>query len=141
MMIFLGPLMGLRVRIFSLRAKRLSAIRIVRNIREAVLTVSPIDLFFILSGPFIGSFIGMLAFRLPESEPWIAGRSKCRNCARSLTWFELIPVVSWIALRGRCRTCGAPVPGFYAVCEFIAAIEPVTAYFFAPEQTFVVSCL
>ncbi|MGB3625465.1 MAG: A24 family peptidase, partial [Henriciella sp.] len=103
--------------------------------------MSPVDLFFILAGPFIGSFIGLLAFRWPEGEPWLAKRSACRNCATTLRWFELVPVISWIALRGRCRSCGATISAFYAACEILALAVPVTAYLFAPEGTYILSCL
>lgn len=39
----------------------------------------------------------------------LVGRSHCDNCARSLSWFELVPLVSFLALRGRCRTCDASI--------------------------------
>lgn len=103
--------------------------------------MSPIDLFFLVAGPFIGSFIGLLAFRWPEGEPWLLKRSQCRNCAKTLRWFELVPVLSWAIQKGRCRTCGASVSGFYAACEVLGLAIPIAAYFFAPSQTFILSCL
>jgi prepilin signal peptidase PulO-like enzyme (type II secretory pathway) len=69
--------------------------------------------FVALFGGAIGSFAGVVASRgLRES---LGGRSHCDSCGRSLSWYELIPIVSYPALRGRCRTCRARVGiGVYA---------------------------
>ena len=40
----------------------------------------------------------------------LEGRSHCDTCARTLRWFELVPIASFLALRGRCRRCGAVLP-------------------------------
>jgi leader peptidase (prepilin peptidase)/N-methyltransferase len=40
----------------------------------------------------------------------LQGRSRCGHCARSLRWFELVPIASFLALRGRCRRCGVVLP-------------------------------
>jgi len=72
-----------------------------------------IVVFAALLGATLGSFAGVVASRgLRES---LGGRSHCDSCARTLQWYELIPLVSYPALRGRCRTCGARVGvGVYA---------------------------
>jgi leader peptidase (prepilin peptidase)/N-methyltransferase len=67
--------------------------------------------------PFLGSFLGMLACRLPESRPFAGGRSCCDGCGRTLHAAELIPIVSWTVLRGRCRDCGAAIRWEHPVCE------------------------
>jgi leader peptidase (prepilin peptidase)/N-methyltransferase len=61
-----------------------------------------------LVGLCIGSFIAALTIRWPAGRS-LGGRSHCETCARSLPWFELVPIVSYLALRGRCRGCGAPI--------------------------------
>jgi len=61
--------------------------------------------FATLLGGALGSFAGVVA-----SRGWTAslsGRSHCDSCGRSLSWYELIPLVSFFALRARCRTCAA----------------------------------
>jgi leader peptidase (prepilin peptidase)/N-methyltransferase len=58
-------------------------------------------------GGAIGSFAGVIASRGLRGS--LGGRSHCDSCGRSLTWCELVPIVSYPALRGRCRTCHARV--------------------------------
>jgi leader peptidase (prepilin peptidase) / N-methyltransferase len=57
-----------------------------------------------------GSYLGVLADRIPVGQPTSIGRSHCDSCGMTLRWFELVPVVSWLIQRGRCRTCHARVP-------------------------------
>jgi leader peptidase (prepilin peptidase)/N-methyltransferase len=64
---------------------------------------------FVVLGVVIGSYLGVLAYRLPRHEATSTGRSHCDACGALLEWFELIPIVSWLALRGRCRRCGVPI--------------------------------
>jgi prepilin signal peptidase PulO-like enzyme (type II secretory pathway) len=66
-----------------------------------------------LLGGAIGSFAGVVASRgLRDS---LGGRSHCDSCGRSLSWYELVPIISYPALCGRCRTCHARVGiGVYA---------------------------
>ena len=58
-------------------------------------------------GLAFGSFLNVCATRWPEEESIVKGGSHCRNCGRTLAWWENIPLASWLALRGHCRTCKA----------------------------------
>jgi leader peptidase (prepilin peptidase)/N-methyltransferase len=60
-----------------------------------------------LMGLAFGSFLNVCLSRWPEGESVVAPRSHCSRCARTLSWWENLPLVSWLALRGRCRTCKA----------------------------------
>lgn len=83
---------------------------------------SPFDILIpIAAAPFIGSFLTVLAVRLPKGEDVLIRRSHCRNCNRALRPFELVPLVSWLALKGRCAHCGDRISALYPVLE-IAAI-------------------
>lgn len=62
--------------------------------------------FVTLLGGAFGSFAGVVASRGWRAS--LGGRSHCDNCGRSLSWYELVPLVSFFALRARCRTCGVP---------------------------------
>ena len=70
-----------------------------------------------LLGLVFGSFLNVCITRLPLHESISHPPSHCRNCARTLAWFENFPVASWLILRGRCRTCGVPIPWRYPVVE------------------------
>lgn len=72
-------------------------------------------------GLLVGSYLGVLADRIPAGEPTAVGRSHCDSCDATLRWFELIPVISWVAQRGRCRRCGARIPVLSTVLELATA--------------------
>jgi len=75
----------------------------------------------IIGAPFIGSFAGCLAWRLPLNRSVIAERSRCDCCSAPLGPLELVPVVSWIALKGKCRSCLAPISSVHLIAELAAA--------------------
>lgn len=74
----------------------------------------------ILAAPFVGSFVALLAHRLPRGEPVVFGRSACRSCGTTLSARDLFPLLSWLANRGRCRHCQAPVSARYPLIELAA---------------------
>jgi leader peptidase (prepilin peptidase) / N-methyltransferase len=73
-----------------------------------------------LLGLAFGSFLNVCLSRWPEGESVVKPRSHCRNCGRTLEWWENVPMVSWIALRGRCRTCKAKISWRYPLVELAA---------------------
>src|SRR6476469_2055720 len=75
-------------------------------------------------GSCIGSFLNVLIWRLPR-EKSIGGRSQCPNCDHTLSWFDLLPLLSFLSTRGRCRYCQKPVSFRYPL------IEVVTGFLFA----------
>jgi leader peptidase (prepilin peptidase)/N-methyltransferase len=70
-----------------------------------------------LLGLAFGSFLNVCLSRWPQGESIVTPRSHCRQCGRTLAWWENVPLVSWLALRGRCRTCGAWIGWRYVVVE------------------------
>lgn len=81
----------------------------------------------LLLSPFVGSFLGVLADRLPRGEDAIAAPSRCRACGRRLGWAELIPILSWMRQRGRCAGCGAAVPAWLPLIEAGAVLAAALA--------------
>jgi leader peptidase (prepilin peptidase)/N-methyltransferase len=77
--------------------------------------------FAALMGLAFGSFLNVCLTRWPAGESIVKPRSHCRNCGRTLAWWENVPVVSWLALRGRCRTCGAWIGWRYLIVELSVA--------------------
>lgn len=65
---------------------------------------------FFIFGTVIGSFLNVLADRLPQEQSVISPPSRCPACQRRLSVTDMIPVISWLALRGRCRTCDEKIP-------------------------------
>jgi leader peptidase (prepilin peptidase) / N-methyltransferase len=73
--------------------------------------------FAALMGLAFGSFLNVCLTRWPAGESIVKPRSHCRNCGRTLAWWENVPLVSWLAFRGRCRTCGTWIGWRYPVVE------------------------
>lgn len=44
------------------------------------------------------------------------------SCAKTLAWYDLIPIASWVILRGRCRACGSSISIQYPLVEAATAI-------------------
>lgn len=70
-----------------------------------------------LFGAMVGSFMNVVAWRLPrERSLWRRG-SACPRCDRPIRWFENIPLLSWLALRGRCAGCRGAISARYPLVE------------------------
>lgn len=78
--------------------------------------------FLVLLGIALGSFAGVVAFRLPRGESPIGGRSRCDTCDAPVPPRDNLPVVSWLLLRGRCRSCGAAIPIRYPLVELALGV-------------------
>ncbi len=63
-----------------------------------------------LVGASIGSFLNVVADRVPRGQSVLRPRSRCDACGTALSLTDLVPVLSYLWLRGRCRYCGARVP-------------------------------
>ena len=72
-------------------------------------------------GACIGSFLNVVAWRLPRGESLVRPRSRCPRCDTQIKSWHNVPVVSWIALRGRCAACAAPIPVRYPIVEAATA--------------------
>ena len=70
-----------------------------------------------LGGMVAGSFISVVAHRVPRGVSIVAPRSRCPSCGVQIAAYDNIPVFSWLLLRGRCRGCGAPIPALYPLLE------------------------
>jgi leader peptidase (prepilin peptidase)/N-methyltransferase len=77
--------------------------------------------------PFIGSFLAVLADRLPRGEDVVRAPSACRACKRRLQPRDLIPVLSFSLSAGRCAGCGAPIPPWLLYMEIMATGLAVVA--------------
>lgn len=73
--------------------------------------------FFFGIGLIFGSFLNSIAFRLEKKENFLLGRSYCPHCQHSLSWKDLIPVISFIFLGGKCRYCQKPISWQYPLVE------------------------
>lgn len=94
---------------------------------ETFLTVSSAILFFLL-GSVIGSFLNVLAYRIPIKESIVKGRSHCTTCGKQIKNIDLIPVFSWIFLGGKCRYCKSRISARYMIVELITGLSFLTGF-------------
>jgi leader peptidase (prepilin peptidase)/N-methyltransferase len=73
----------------------------------------------LVAGLLVGSFLNVVAHRLPRGESLVHPRSRCPECGTQLRAIDNIPLVSWLALRGRCHHCGAPISARYPLVELV----------------------
>ena len=74
-----------------------------------------------LPGLAIGSFLNVVAARLPLGRSIVRPASECPSCHVPILRRDNIPVVSWLLLRGRCRNCHATIPWRYPAVELTTA--------------------
>src|SRR5215469_753064 len=61
-------------------------------------------------GLALGSFLGVVAARVPLRRSIVTPGSACMSCETPLRWYDNVPVLSYTVLRGRCRRCGVRIP-------------------------------
>ena len=79
-------------------------------------------------GSVVGSFLNVVAYRVPIKESLVKGRSHCTTCGRRILNRDLIPVFSWIFLGGRCRFCNSKISSRYMGVELITGLSYLAAY-------------
>jgi leader peptidase (prepilin peptidase)/N-methyltransferase len=82
--------------------------------------LAPTSLFLLVAAPFVGSFLCVLALRLPAGQDVVRGRSRCPSCHQGLAVRDLVPVLSWLVARGRCRFSDARIDPIYPIMELSA---------------------
>ncbi|SLN47762.1 Type 4 prepilin-like proteins leader peptide-processing enzyme [Roseovarius litorisediminis] len=87
----------------------------------------PLAVFLILIGPAVGSFMALLADRLPLGENVMTHPSQCRTCGKGIAWRDKIPVFSYLSLGGKCRHCGQAIPARLFYAEITGAVLAILA--------------
>src|SRR2546421_1990587 len=78
-----------------------------------------------LAAPFglmIGSFLNVVAYRLPLRKSIVFPGSHCTACDAPVKPYDNVPVLSWLVLRGRCRSCGVGISPRYPAVELLTAL-------------------
>jgi leader peptidase (prepilin peptidase) / N-methyltransferase len=73
-------------------------------------------------GLAVGSFLNVVAARVPLKRSIVRPGSACMKCSAPIVWYDNIPLVSYFALRGKCRSCGARIGLVYPAVEVAAAL-------------------
>jgi len=73
-------------------------------------------------GAVIGSFLNVVAHRVPRQESLVSPGSRCPECGTPVKPYDNIPVLSWLLLRGRCRNCGTRISARYPLVELTTVV-------------------
>lgn len=73
-------------------------------------------------GLAIGSFLGVVAARVPLRRSVVRPGSACMSCETPIPWYDNVPVVSYLLLHGRCRRCGVRIPPRDLAIELATAL-------------------
>jgi leader peptidase (prepilin peptidase)/N-methyltransferase len=78
-------------------------------------------LFTAVLGAMIGSFLNVVAYRLPRHESLVTPGSHCPSCDTPIKPYDNVPVLGWLLLSGRCRSCRAGISARYPLVEALTA--------------------
>jgi leader peptidase (prepilin peptidase)/N-methyltransferase len=73
-------------------------------------------------GLALGSFLGVVAARVPQRRSIVRPGSACMSCETPIRWYDNVPVLSYALLRGRCRRCGTRIPPRDLAIELATAL-------------------
>ncbi len=73
-------------------------------------------------GLVVGSFLNVVAWRVPRRESVVRPPSHCPSCNARIAARDNVPLLSWLALRGRCRSCGASISVRYPLIELVTGV-------------------
>ena len=76
----------------------------------------------LVPGLAFGSFLNVVAARVPRKRSIVSPGSACMSCGTELAWYDNVPVLSYLVLRGRCRGCGTSIGLVYPAVELLAAL-------------------
>jgi leader peptidase (prepilin peptidase)/N-methyltransferase len=78
--------------------------------------------FALAPGLALGSFLNVVAARVPRKRSIVRPASACMHCSKPIAWYDNVPLVSYLVLRGRCRSCGHRIGLIYPAVELSAAL-------------------
>jgi leader peptidase (prepilin peptidase)/N-methyltransferase len=78
--------------------------------------------FALAPGLALGSFMNVVAARVPLRRSLVSPGSACMSCGHEIGWRDNVPVLSWLFLRGRCRHCKTTIPWRYPAVELVSAL-------------------
>ena len=67
----------------------------------------------VVSGLCLGSFLNVVAYRLPAGLSLVTPGSACPGCSVAIRPYDNVPVVSWLFFGGHCRACDTRISPRY----------------------------
>ena len=81
-------------------------------------------------GLTLGSFLNCVIYRLETGGNFLKGRSFCPYCKHSLSFWDLIPVLSFFILKRKCRYCQKLISWQYPLVELGTAILFLAIFYY-----------
>jgi leader peptidase (prepilin peptidase)/N-methyltransferase len=78
--------------------------------------------FVFAPGLALGSFLNVVAARLPRRQSIVHPGSACMACATPIAWYDNVPLLSYALLRGRCRSCSDKIGLRYPAIELVTGL-------------------
>jgi leader peptidase (prepilin peptidase)/N-methyltransferase len=95
---------------------------------ESTLNIS-FAVFLFALGACIGSFLNVVAYRLPLGLSVVRPPSHCPECKTPVPVHGLVPILGYFLVRRKCSACGVSVSWHYALVEFLTALGTVYLFF------------
>ena len=80
-------------------------------------------------GASLGSFLQLVAYRLPNGLSLLIKRSHCEQCKKPIPWFALIPVLGFFITKRACYDCKSPLSYLYPFIETISGLGTVLIFY------------
>jgi leader peptidase (prepilin peptidase) / N-methyltransferase len=87
-----------------------------------------LNIIVFIFGASVGSFVNVVAYRVPRDISIVRPGSFCPHCRRPVPpWFN-VPVLGYILLRGKCLRCGGWIAPRYLITELALGLIAVHLY-------------
>jgi len=87
-------------------------------------------IFIFVLGTCIGSFINVVIDRVPKNKKLVNSRSNCPFCKKTLSFRDLLPLISFISLKGKCRYCKKSIDPTLPLVELLTGMIFVSVFAF-----------
>ncbi len=86
------------------------------------------NLFLILFGLCLGSFLNVCIYRIPKGKSIINPPSSCVNCGKRIVGIYLVPILGYIISGCKCFNCKTKISLRYPIMEITSAIIALIIY-------------
>lgn len=87
-------------------------------------------LIIFLCGISVGSFLEVVAFRIPRGLSIVKPGSYCPECKGKIAFYDNIPLISYMILKGRCRNCRVRISPFSFLIELLTGLLFILTFFY-----------
>jgi leader peptidase (prepilin peptidase)/N-methyltransferase len=127
-MVIMPAAAEIRDRVQPLKSGVVEDMSLAESIRVQT-TEAFVAVWFFALGATVGSFLNVVAYRMPRGESVVLRRSRCPQCAAAISARDNIPIFGWLQLGGKCRHCAAGISVRYPLVEFTSAALFLLLYF------------